>query len=52
MKWYESFAYWKNAVVLQQLYKRFHDGATKDNRMAALGEGAKMLAGVALKKFT
>lgn len=52
MKWYEAFAFWKNAVVLQQLYKRFHDGATKDKRMAVLGEGAKALATVALKKIS
>ena len=42
--WYESFSYWKNAVILQQLYKRYVDGETKDERMAQFGELAKMLA--------
>ena len=50
VKWYESFAYWKNSVVLQQLYKRFHDGATKDPRMAKLGIGAMIFAKVAHAK--
>ena len=45
--WYESFAYWKGAVIAQQLYKRFHDGATKDQRMAGFGASAKVLAALA-----
>ncbi len=51
IKWYECFAYWKNAVVLQQLYKRYVDGATKDKRMAQLGMGAKILAAAANQKI-
>lgn len=50
IRWYECFAYWKNAVVLQQLYKRFVDGATKDKRMAQLGLGAQLLASAANQK--
>lgn len=50
IKWYECFAYWKNAVVLQQLYKRYVDGATKDERMAQLGMGAKIFASAAKQK--
>lgn len=51
IKWYECFAFWKNAVVLQQLYKRYVDGATKDERMAKLGMGAQLLASVANQKI-
>jgi len=51
IRWYECFAYWKNAVVLQQLYKRYVDGATKDERMAQLGMGAKILASAANQKI-
>jgi len=47
MDWYESFALWKNAVILQQLYARYMNGATKDKRMADLGKLAKLLAKVA-----
>jgi aminoglycoside phosphotransferase (APT) family kinase protein len=47
ISWYESLAYWKGAVIAQQLYKRYVDGATKDQRMAFFGESAKALAEVA-----
>ena len=47
ISWYESLAYWKGAVIAQQLYKRYVDGATKDNRMALFGESAKGLAKIA-----
>ena len=30
--WYEAFGLWKQAVVLQQLYKRFENGETQDAR--------------------
>lgn len=30
--WYEAFGLWKQAVVLQQLYRRFENGETKDER--------------------
>ena len=46
MDWYEAFALWKNAVILQQLYARFVNGATQDKRMAAMGKLAKLLAKV------
>jgi len=46
MDWYESFALWKNAVILQQLYARYVNGATKDPRMESLGQLAKLLAKV------
>ncbi len=47
ISWYESLAYWKGAVIAQQLYKRYVDGATKDQRMAAFGLSAKALAEIA-----
>ena len=34
INWYEAFAYWKGAVVMQQLFKRFQDGETQDARFA------------------
>jgi aminoglycoside phosphotransferase (APT) family kinase protein len=46
MDWYESFALWKNAIILQQLYARYVNGATQDKRMAAMGTLAKLLAKV------
>jgi len=41
--WYEVFAYWKNAVIAQQLYKRYVDGDTTDERMGRFGESAKVV---------
>ncbi|MCH2172803.1 phosphotransferase family protein [Myxococcota bacterium] len=35
--WYEAFALWKTAVVLQQIYIRYVRGQTKDERFASLG---------------
>jgi len=34
--WYEAFALWKHAVVLQQLFARFESGESKDERFEAL----------------
>lgn len=36
MDWYEAFALWKLAVVLQQLYRRFELGQTEDPRFERL----------------
>ena len=33
IKWYEAFAYWKGAVIAQQLYMRFLQGDSHDERM-------------------
>lgn len=41
--WYEVFAYWKGAVIAQQLYKRFTDGHTKDERMKKFGQSAQAM---------
>lgn len=43
LPWYEALAYVRVAVIAQQLYRRFHDGATKDKRMAYFGESAKVM---------
>ena len=42
--WYESFSFWKLAIIAQQLYKRYVDGATKDPRMAHFGKIAEVMA--------
>lgn len=47
ISWYEALAYWKGAVIAQQLYKRYVNGATQDKRMAMFGESAKALAHIA-----
>ncbi len=49
INWYQGLAYCKLAVILQQLYGRYLSGATKDKRMANLGEAAKAFAFVALQ---
>ena len=45
--WYEAFAIWKAAVVLQQIFIRFKRGQTKDKRFAKLGEVVPLLAQLA-----
>ena len=42
--WYEAFALWKAAVVLQQIYIRYVRGQTKDDRFAKLGKVVPLLA--------
>jgi aminoglycoside phosphotransferase (APT) family kinase protein len=34
--WYEAFAHWKTAVVLQQIYIRYRLGQTQDERFAMM----------------
>jgi aminoglycoside phosphotransferase (APT) family kinase protein len=46
--WYEAFALWKTAVVLQQMYIRFRRGQTHDERFAALPERIPILLDCAL----
>jgi aminoglycoside phosphotransferase (APT) family kinase protein len=41
---YEVFAVFKLAVVLQQIFYRYHRGQTDDPRFANLGETVKILA--------
>ncbi len=37
IRWYEAFACWKSAVILQQLYARYVRGQTTDPRMRERG---------------
>jgi len=41
--WYEALSYIKMAVIGQQLYKRFVEGATKDKRMASFGKSSQVM---------
>jgi aminoglycoside phosphotransferase (APT) family kinase protein len=45
---YHAFALFKLAVVAQQLYKRWVDGLTKEERYAAMLEGVRAVASAAL----
>jgi aminoglycoside phosphotransferase (APT) family kinase protein len=45
---YYAFALFKSAVVVQQLYKRWVDGLTKEDRYAMMLEGVKAVASAAL----
>lgn len=38
VRWYQAFASWKTAIVLQQLHGRYLRGETSDQRMASRGE--------------
>lgn len=46
---YYVFALFKTAVIIQQIYYRYHQGLTRDERFASLGEVAKMLLGAAVR---
>lgn len=41
--YYVTFAYFKLAVICQQIYYRYHNGQTKDKRFAHMDEFAKVL---------
>ncbi|HEX7285243.1 MAG TPA: phosphotransferase family protein [Candidatus Angelobacter sp.] len=45
---YYVFALFKVAVIIQQIYYRYHHGLTKDERFATMGEVTKMLLRVGL----
>ena len=42
--WYEAFACWKTAIILQQLYTRYLRGETTDERMATRGDSIRAQA--------
>ena len=42
--WYQAFACWKTAIVLQQLHDRYLRGETADERMATRGDRVTELA--------
>jgi len=45
--WYEAFAHWKTAVVLQQIYIRFRRGQTQDERFALMESRVPVLVELA-----
>jgi aminoglycoside phosphotransferase (APT) family kinase protein len=47
MLFYYVFALFKIAVILQQIYKRYLEGKTHDERFAALGMGVQLLMSAA-----
>lgn len=49
LAWYEVFAFWKGAVIAQQLYKRYVDGDSTDKRMRLFGISAKAMVDVVWK---
>ena len=42
--WYEAFACWKRAVIVQQIYARYQRGETTDERIATRGDWISSLA--------
>jgi len=42
--WYYVLALYKGAVIIQQIYYRYHHGLTKDERFAKMGDITKALA--------
>jgi aminoglycoside phosphotransferase (APT) family kinase protein len=49
MRFYSTFAYFKLAVILQQIYVRWKRGQTRDERFAKFGERAGHLINAALR---
>lgn len=47
ISWYEGFALWKTAVVVQQIYLRYVRGQTQDPRFAERGARVPVLAELA-----
>jgi aminoglycoside phosphotransferase (APT) family kinase protein len=47
MLFYSCFALFKIAVIVQQIFKRYVEGLTKDERFAALGLGVRILGNAA-----
>jgi len=46
---YYVFALFKTAVIIQQIYYRYHHGFTKDERFASMGEVTTMLLNASLR---
>ncbi|WP_116125745.1 phosphotransferase family protein [Lewinella sp. IMCC34183] len=51
MPWYEAFACLKTAVIAQQLYRRYVDGGTQDERMGKFGDAARAFAALGVQKL-
>jgi aminoglycoside phosphotransferase (APT) family kinase protein len=52
IRWYQAFACWKTAIVLQQLHDRYLRGESSDERMASRGERVAELAARARRLLT
>jgi aminoglycoside phosphotransferase (APT) family kinase protein len=48
IRWYEAFAYWKGAVIGQQLYERYLKGASTDDRMKKFEKAPSLFTDYAL----
>ncbi|THH40037.1 phosphotransferase family protein [Neolewinella litorea] len=51
MPWYEAFACYKTAVIAQQLYHRYVQGSTRDERMEKFGLAARAFARLGVQKL-
>lgn len=51
LRWYEVLGVFKLAVILQQIYARYHAGQTQDERFAALGAQAQALIAEAARQI-
>lgn len=49
VRWYEAFAQWKTAVVVQQLHNRWLEGASADPRHEHIAESVPALAATAIR---
>jgi aminoglycoside phosphotransferase (APT) family kinase protein len=49
LAWYEAFAQWKTAVVVQQLHNRWVDGASADPRHERIADSVPSLAATATR---
>jgi aminoglycoside phosphotransferase (APT) family kinase protein len=49
LRWYEVFAFFKIAVIVEQIYARFVAGQTSDTRFADFGTRVERLSGAALE---
>ena len=48
-RWYEAFAQWKTAVVVQQLHNRWRQGASSDPRHERIADSVPALAATAAR---
>jgi aminoglycoside phosphotransferase (APT) family kinase protein len=48
LSWYQAFARWRTGVVVQQLYNRYANGESADERLAAMGQLVPSIAESAL----
>lgn len=49
VRWYEAFAQWKTAVVVQQLHNRWRQGASADRRHERIADTVPALAATAVR---